>query len=56
MQMHIKILRSKGTTYYLRAFGVPKINLNFDYTQDFRDRLRKAQAYNRGSSVRRFHA
>lgn len=49
--MHIKVLRKPGTKYYLKAFGVDRPQLDFDYNKDFRDRLRKAQAWNRGTSL-----
>jgi hypothetical protein len=51
MQMYIQVLKKQGTKYYLKAFGVPPVELHFDYKQDFRDRLRKAQAWNRGTSL-----
>lgn len=51
MQMHIKVLRPKGTKYYLKAFGVDRPKLNFDYSKDYKDRLRRAQLWNRGNSV-----
>ena len=51
MQMQIKVIRRDCTKYYLKALNPFPIVLNFDYTQDFRDRLRKAQAWNRGNSV-----
>lgn len=51
MQMQIRILRPQGTKYYLKAFGVDRPQLHFDYTKDFRDRLRRAQAWNRGTSL-----
>jgi len=41
----------RHTTYFTKALRPDPIKLNFDYTQDFRDRLRKALIYNRGSSI-----
>lgn len=47
----VRVLRSCSTKYYLKAFGVDRPKLNFDYTKDFRDRLRRAQQWNRGNSL-----
>lgn len=46
-----RVLRPCGTTYYTKAFGVDRPKLNFDYNKDFRDRLRRAQQWNRGNSL-----
>lgn len=51
MKMRIEVLRPKGTTYHLHAFGVPPVKMNYDYSKDFRDRLRRAQMWNRGNSI-----
>lgn len=53
MQM-IKVIQPapiRHTTYYLKPLSPNPVKINFDYTQDFRDRLRKAQLYNRGTSI-----
>lgn len=51
MQMYIQVLKKQSTKYYYKAFGVTPVNLHFDYSKDFKDRLRKAQQWNRGTSA-----
>jgi hypothetical protein len=49
--MLIKVLRIPGTKYYYKALTPYPVNLHFDYSKDYKDRLRKAQQWNRGNSI-----
>ena len=49
--MHIQVLRNPETKYYYSALSPHPVHIRYDYTKDFRDRLRKAQAWNRGNSL-----
>jgi hypothetical protein len=51
MQPKAQVLRIPGTRYFLKPLNPYPVNLHYDYRKDYRDRLRKAQQWNRGSSA-----
>lgn len=46
-----RVIRYCETRYYLTALNPYPVKMNFDYTKDFRDRLRRAQQWNKGNSL-----
>lgn len=49
--MRIQIRQCHCTKYYTKPLDHVKVNVKFDYTKDYRDRLKKAQRVNWGASL-----